>query len=133
MKVEQIYEILPTQVDCLKFLTSVIWNDCPVCPYCTSNKQTKLTRENRHHCNNCNTSYSILTRTIFHNTKLDIQKWFRLLFIINNGEIFSVRQLSMNLSVSKDTALRMNSLIRSRYIENKPLIEKIIKMLNEYK
>jgi transposase-like protein len=38
-------------------------------------KQTPLKeKQQRYHCNNCNTSYSVTVGTIFHDTKLDLQK-----------------------------------------------------------
>ena len=76
MNIVEIYKKFPTHEDCLAYLEKVRWNNVPTCPYCNSTNSTSFKKENRHHCNNCNTSYSVTVGTIFHKTKLDLQKWF---------------------------------------------------------
>lgn len=107
MNLDQIYEKLPTQNDCTTFLEMCFWNNEPTCPYCNSRRHTSYKKQNRYHCKNCITSFSVTVGTIFHNTRVDIQKWLRLLYIIYFDEDMSSRKLSYHLKVTKDTALRM--------------------------
>lgn len=70
-----------------------------------------MPREQRYHCNNCRSSYSVTAKTIFHKTKVDLQKWFLAIPLILNENI-SARQLAKTLSITKDTACFMVTRIR---------------------
>jgi len=129
MTIEEIYIKLPTQDDCLSFLEDCYWNNVPKCPYCESKKQTPLKKQRRYHCKNCISSYSVTVRTMFHNTKMPLQKWFRLIYIINSGEFYSSRQLGRDIKVTKDTVLRMRSQVNKADVRYSMLVENINKRL----
>lgn len=114
MNIVKIYELFPTNNDCISHIEKVKWGDTPICPYCKSSNQTPLKSEKkRYHCNNCNTSFSVTVRTIFHHTHLPLQKWFLAISIIINAKKgLSARQLGRDLNVNKDTAWRMAMKIR---------------------
>src|ERR1700754_2906139 len=100
-----IYEIFPTAESCLQYLETVRWNGQPKCPYCGSLKHSRLNQECRYHCNNCNTSYSVTAKTLFHKTRLDIQKWFLTISLMMSVEKDpSARQLASIIEVDKNTA-----------------------------
>ena len=124
MKLQDFYTKYPTNEDCIKYLENVFWNDKQFCPYCNSNNYTILKNTKRYHCNNCNTSYSILVNTIFKSTKIELQKWFLAILIIKNKNVSS-RKLANILSVTKDTAWRMQSKISKSLFENPDFINKI--------
>jgi transposase-like protein len=108
MNIVEIFEKYPTQKDCLDHLENARWHNEPVCPYCYSKSVTPMQKENRYHCNNCNTSFSVTVGTIFHNTKLPLQKWFLAISIILNAKKgISARQLGRDIHVTKDTAWRI--------------------------
>lgn len=113
MNLIDVFEEFPTHEDCIAHLELVRWGDNPACPYCKSINVTPMPKEKRHHCNNCNTSFSVTVGTIFHNTKISLQKWFFALSIILNAKKgLSARQLGRDLKVNKDTAWRMAMKIR---------------------
>lgn len=128
MNIIRIYKLYPTQADCLKHLEQVRWNGTPVCPYCTSTKQTPLKKEHRYHCNTCNTSYSVTVQTIFHKTKVDLQKWFLAISLVLNAKKgYSARQLGRDIEVTKDTAWYMFMRIRKAFVEaDRELLEGIV-------
>lgn len=133
MNIIQIYKRFPTHEDCIKHLEQVRWNGKPTCPYCHSTKSTPVEKENRHHCNTCNTSYSVTVNTIFHSTKLDLQKWFLAISLILNAKKgISSRQLGRHLEVTKDTAWRMQMQIRSAFLEYGDLLEGIVEADETY-
>src|SRR5580704_17986571 len=108
MNIIQVYKQFPTTSDCIKHLENVRWNGVPVCPYCKSTKQTPRPKEQRYHCNNCNTSYSVTVGTIFHKTKVDLQKWFvAISLVLNAKKGISARQMGRDIGVTKDTAWYM--------------------------
>lgn len=133
MNIVQLYKQFPTQQDCIKHLENVRWNGTPVCPYCNSTKQTPVVKENRYHCNSCNTSYSVTVGTIFHKTKLDLQKWFLAVSLVLNAKKgYSARQLGRDIDVTKDTAWRMFMQIRKALVEQHELMEGIIEADETY-
>ena len=75
MNIVRIYELFPTESDCIAHLEKVRWKVKPICPYCGSDRTTAAPTEQRHHCNNCKTSFSVTVGTIFHHTHLPLQKW----------------------------------------------------------
>lgn len=80
-----------------------------------------MPREQRYHCNGCRCSYSVTAKTIFHKTKIDLQKWF---FAISNTNL-SIRKLAAEISVTKDTASFILFRIRNAIKENSELIQKL--------
>jgi transposase-like protein len=133
MDIIQIYKKFPTEASCIEHLEKVKWNNEPTCPYCQSKKQTPAKNESRYHCNNCNTTYSVTVGTIFHNTKLDLQKWFLAISIILNAKKgVAARQLGRDIQVTKDTAWYMGMRIRKAMYNDFKLLSGIIEMDETY-
>jgi transposase-like protein len=128
MNLIQIYKEFPTHQSCVDHLEKVRWNDKPICPYCKSKRQTPLKeKQQRYHCNNCNTSYSVTVGTIFHDTKLDLQKWFLgISLILNAKKGISSRQLARDLGTRPNTAWRTQMQIRKAMVEYSSLLEGIV-------
>jgi len=126
MYLNRIYKKYPTQKDCIKHLEVIKWNSVPVCPCCQSKRQTPMPRELRYHCNNCQYSYSVIAKSIFHKTKVDLQKWFAAIPLIIQNNI-SGRQLAKYIEVTKDTACFMVQKIK---IANREQPEFISHFLN---
>ena len=130
MELHQIYKKYPAKKDCIHFLESVRWNNIPVCPYCNSTNSTAHKDGIRSHCNNCNTSFSVTTQTMFHKTKVELQKWFYSILIFNTslGKI-SVRKLSKNIQVNKNTSYYIIDRIKKSIIDDKYLLDKIMEKI----
>lgn len=125
-----IYKTFPKRIDCINFLEDVLWSKKPVCPYCGSNKSTASKNEDRYRCNGCHTSYSVTVGTIFHKTKVDLQKWYYVVSVVTNTDI-SARQLALNVGVTKDTACTMIKKAKRLYIDNGNLFEQIKQVVNK--
>lgn len=133
MNIIQIYKQFPNHIDCIQHLEQVKWHGTPVCPYCKSKNQTPLLKENRYHCNNCNTSFSVTVGTIFHKTKLDLQKWFLAISLVLNAKKgYSARQLGRDIEVTKDTAWFLFMRIRKAFVDDKELLEGIVEADETY-
>ncbi|MFI5201255.1 MAG: IS1595 family transposase, partial [Candidatus Kapaibacterium sp.] len=118
---------------CIRHLEAVRWNGTPVCPYCKSTNTSPAPKELRHHCNNCNTTFSVTVGTIFHKTKMDLQKWFVAVSIILNAKKgISARQLGRDLEINKDTAWYMAMRIRRAMVEQGALLEGIVEVDETY-
>lgn len=133
MNIIEIYKKFPTHSECLTHLEEIKWKGSPTCPYCNSTKSTKTKEDHRYHCNNCNTSYSVTVGTVFHNTKVDLQKWFLAIsLILNARKGISSRQLSRDIGVNKNTAWYMLMRLRKAFLDNSELLNGIVEVDETY-
>lgn len=133
MDIIEIFKKFPDKASCIKHLETVRWNNKPKCPYCGSPNYSDMKGEYRYHCNNCNTSFSVTVGTIFHNTKLPLQKWFLAVsLVINAKKGIAARQLGRDIDVTKDTAWRMLMQIRKAMYEYGDLLQGIIEADETY-
>ncbi len=133
MNIIEIYKQYPTHDDCIAHLEKVRWPGGPRCPYCGSDKASALPKEHRYHCYNCHTSYSVTVNTIFHDTKLDLQKWFLAISLVLNAKKgISSRQLARDIEVNKNTAWYMGMRIRRAMIEHGELLKGIVEADETY-
>lgn len=108
MILQDVYDKYPTQKDCVILLEKLLWNNSPICPHCNFAKFSPLKNENRYHCNICNVSFSVTVRTMFHKTRVDLQKWFFAIDqILNTDNKITDRGLALSIDVTKDTSWRM--------------------------
>lgn len=127
MILEDIYSQFPEHADCIDLLEEAHWGKVPACPYCGSGNESTLPKEHRHHCNNCNTTYSVTVGTIFHNTKVDLQKWFGAIILVMEGKKgLPVRKLAQEIQVNKNTAWYMTARIEKAAQTDSELLQKII-------
>lgn len=127
MKLKEVYSLFPSKNDCFDYLEELRWANKPICPYCNSKHYTVLKKNNRYHCNTCNTSYSVTVNTIFHKTKIDLQKWFYAIHIImENDNKISSRELANEISTTKDTAWRITKEIKNTILKRDSLVLKIL-------
>ena len=135
MNLIQIFKRFPTHEACLEHLEAVRWKGTPRCPYCNSTRVSPLKKEHRHHCNACNTSFSVTVGTIFHRTRLDLQKWFLAIsLVLDARKGLSARQLARHLEVNKDTGWRMGMQIRKAMSEaaQRDLLAGVVEMDESY-
>lgn len=75
-----------------------------------------LAKEGRYHCNGCNTNYSVTAKTVFHKTRVELQKWFLIITHVmtrtRNQKRLSARQIAETIGVNKNTACYMAMRIR---------------------
>ena len=133
MNIIQLYKQYPTQEACRAHIEEVRWHGKPACPYCKSLRITALPKEARYHCNGCNTSFSVTVGTIFHKSKIDLQKWFLAIsLVLNARKGISARQLARDIDVNKNTAWLMLMRVRKAMIEQGDLLEGIIEVDETY-
>jgi transposase-like protein len=120
-----------THQEYLHLLESVRWSGKPQCPYCSSTNASAFKLEQRYHCNDCFTSYSVTVGTLFHQTHVDLQKWFHALkLVMNSSTVISVRRLAQEIGVSKNTASSMIARIRKAEEEETELLQKLMRSLD---
>jgi transposase-like protein len=125
--IADIYKKFPAKEDCIRLIEKVRWSNKPVCPHCFSHRISPMKKEFRYHCNSCNISFSVTVKTLFHNTRIPLQKWFAAIEIFKqNGKIISVRKLAETLDVNKDTAWAMISRIKKAGSEYGELFSRLV-------
>ena len=132
MDLEPIYKIFPTQSDGLTYLEKVRWNNEPVCPKCRSSKFSPVTGKQAYHCNFCNRTFTVTTNSIFHKSKIDIQKWFyAIIVMLQPSENITARDLAQKINTTKDTAWAIQKKIKNALITSPELISAIDRTLNQ--
>lgn len=133
MNIIQIFKKFPDQKSCIEHLESVRWANGVKCPYCGSENNYPRTSDLRHHCNSCQKSFSVTIGTLFHDTRIPLQKWFLAISLILNAKKgISARQLARDLEVNKDTAWRMAMKIRESMKSDGGLLTGVIEMDETY-
>ena len=98
----------------LSLLELARWGSVPTCPYCSSTRVSTYAIQKRYHCNTCNTSFSATVGTLFHNTKISLEKWYEAIsYLIVDGRDLSGRELARKLGVNRNTGCRMTLSIQS--------------------
>jgi len=135
MNIIKIFEMFPTQKDCIEYLEEKRWSGNPYCPYCKSvNIHKAVSNRDRHYCNNCQRSFSVTINTIMHDTRLPLQKWFLAICLIANAKKgISSRQLARDLDLPVKTAYSLSQRIRKALLGSRsPLLSGIIEIDETY-
>lgn len=123
----------PNQEACIAYLEQARWNGKPICPYCASENTNHLVSQLRHHCNGCRKSFSATVGTIFHDTRLPLQKWFLAIdLILNAKKGLSSCQLARDLDVRQATTWSMGHRIRKAMKQDTGLLSGIVEMDETY-
>ena len=124
MDILEVMHRFPNQDACIEHLEKIRWGDGEtICPHCDSTKvgrknesqdEDKVGRTGRWNCYECKASFKVTCGTVFHGTKIPLQKWFlAIALVINAKKSLSSHQLSRDLSLNQKTAWRMETCIRS--------------------
>ena len=120
MNLIDVMERFPDQASCIAFLEQVRWKGNPKCPHCESQKLTRREHETetgrigRYNCQDCKATFRVLHGTLFHGTKIPLQKWFLAISLIANAKkSISSYQLQRDLSLNQKTAWFMQVRIRA--------------------
>ncbi len=118
-----------THEECLAYLEKLRWNGTPTCTYCGSTRATRIKGEHRYHCNACFTSYSVMVRTMFHRTRIGLDKWFLAIYLISKSqEKISIRKLASTIQVNKNSA----SVVRARIYRSLEKEPKLISDISKF-
>lgn len=133
MNIIQIFQKFPTQESCIRHLEKMRWDDTPVCVYCSSTNTNPLVKELRHHCNGCRKSFSVTVGTIFHQTHIELQKWFLLISLMLNAKKgLSSCQAARDIEVSQTSTWSMMHRIRKAMKDDNSLLSGIVEMDETY-
>ncbi|RZJ72490.1 hypothetical protein [Flavobacterium sp.] len=107
---------------CIMQLEQIRWEGDVVSPFDETSKIYRC-KDGRYRCRNSGKYFNVKTYTIFHNSKLPLQKWFQAIWLVKNSEDVTPRKLSEDLEITHKTAWLMQKRI-SKYIKTQTVIAK---------
>ena len=119
MNLIEVMERFPDQESCIEHLERIRWGDKPVCPHCgcvevKQKREEGVGRVGRYNCTACKASFKVTQGTMFHGTKIPLQKWFLAIsLILNAKKSLSSCQLARDLDLNQKTAWYMQARIRA--------------------
>ncbi|RKU27275.1 hypothetical protein C6499_12080 [Candidatus Poribacteria bacterium] len=127
MNLIEVMERFPDQESCIEHLERIRWQGEPVCPHCESEnvapknetqEEGKVGRTGRYNCYVCRASFKVTQGTVFHGTKIPLQKWFLAIALMTNAKkSLSSYQLSRDLDLNQKTALYIQERIRAEMLK----------------
>ena len=124
------------QESCLKFIEEKRWKHGVCCIHCGSEK---VGRKNKHkivngwNCYDCGSSFSATAGTIFHATKIPLQKWFLAISMLSTAKkSISSCQLARDLDMNQKSAWYMAMRLREKMSDNDELLKGIVEADESY-
>ena len=138
MDLIKVMEQCPDQEACILHLEKVRWKGKPQCPHCESEhvgrrKETKLGRPGRWNCHDCHATFKVTCGTVFHGTKIELQKWFLAIsLMVNAKKSLSSHQLARDLDLNQKTAWRPETCIRAKMAKDNVFLKGIVEADETY-
>lgn len=135
MNIIEIYKQYPDQEVCIAHLEKIRWKGMPLCTYCDSPRVYKHAEKNkiRWQCGECRKSFSVTAGTIFHNTHIELQKWFLLISLMLNAKKgLSAYQAARDIDVRRATVWSMMHRIRKAMKDQEGFLHGVVEMDETY-
>lgn len=127
-----IYRRFPTREAATSHLEKVRWPHGPECPHCGSTSTARHTEKgqfDRLQCWGCEKSFSATGGTIFHNSHIDLQRWFLLISLMLNAKKgLSAMQAARDLEMRRPTVWSMMHRIRAALVDDGKLLSGLVEM-----
>lgn len=107
---------------CVEFLIQQRWNGKPTCPHCGSMK-TPYNTNRGYKCSEkeCHKKFSVISGTIFENTKIPLSLWFAAIYLATaHKKGISSHQLGRDLGCTQKTAWHLLHRIREGMRDKNP-------------
>jgi len=130
-----IYRRFPTPEAATAHLEKVRWPEGPICPYCGAATAARHneTGRSRWQCWTCKKSFSATVGTIFHNSHIDLQRWFLLIALMLNAKKgLSAMQAALDLEMRRPTVWSMMHRIRTALADDGQLLKGLVEMDEAY-
>lgn len=107
---EEVSEIFNNEEYCIAQLEALRWNDDIVSPFDDTSKIYKC-KDGKYRCRNTGKYFNVKTYTIFHNSKIELSKWFQAIWVMTNLPNITALDLSKKIEVTPKTAWLMQKRI----------------------
>lgn len=132
----EIYRRYPDKAAAIAHLEKVRWPHGPECVYCGETsvaRHAEAGQTDRLQCWSCKRSFSATVNTIFHNSHVDLQKWFLLITLMLNAKKgLSSLQASRDIDVQQPTTWKMMHRIRGALTDDGKLLAGLVEMDEAY-
>jgi transposase-like protein len=122
----EIYRRFPDRGAAIAHLERVRWPNgihCPACGAATVARKAEKSQFHRLQCWSCKRSFSATVGTIFHNSHIDLQRWFLLISLMLNAKKgLSAMQAARDLEMRRPTVWSMMKRIRGALADDGPLL-----------
>ena len=121
IKLSELNALFPTEESCRAFLVKQRWPDGVTCPRCGNRKVYELkTRPFHWQCHGCAKKgyrFSVITGTVFENTKYPLRTWFTVAFLILHSKkgmsALQIHRMVFHRKASYETVWYMCQRIRA--------------------
>ena len=132
----EIYRRFPDRDAAIAHLEHVRWPNGLFCPSCgadTVARKTEKGQADRLQCWSCERSFSATVGTIFHNSHIDLQRWFLLISLMLNAKKgLSAMQAARDLEMRRPTIWSMMHRIRTALVDDGALLSGLVEMDEAY-
>jgi transposase-like protein len=132
----EIYRRFPCREAATAHLEKTRWPHGVECVYCdatTTARHAEKAKADRWQCWTCHKSFSATVGTIFHNSHIDLQKWFLLIALMLNAKKgLSSLQASRDIEVQQPTTWKMMHRIRAALVDDGKLLTGLVEMDEAY-
>lgn len=130
-RIVDVYRRWPDKAAAVAHLEQARWPNGPRCPQCgadTVARKNESGQRDRLQCWSCERSFSATSGTIFHNSHVDLQRWFLLIdLMINTKQQPSATQAARDLDMRRPTVSSMMNRIRGALADDDGLIPALLK------
>lgn len=96
---------IPDEQAAIDHFSAVRWRNGAFCPLCGSTKVYHFSDKRTHKCGDCRKRFSIKVGTIFHDSKIPLQKWLMAIWMLTSHKKgIASTQLAKDIDVTQKTA-----------------------------
>jgi transposase-like protein len=131
----QVLDFFKDEETCKNYLADKRWNGgAPVCPHCGHTHAYTTTRGYKCANKECYKKFTVISGTIFENTKIGLRTWFAAMYLCTaHKKGISSLQLSRDLNITQKTAWFVLHRIREMLTDNAPeLLEGTVEVDETY-
>lgn len=132
----QVLDFFKEDAICIEYLKFQRWgNNEPTCPHCGSAKKAYVTNRG-YKCSDkdCYKKFSVISGTIFENTKIPLRTWFAAIYLCTaHKKGISSLQLSRDLNITQKSAWFLLHRVREMLANNAPeMLEGVVEADETY-
>jgi len=117
----EILDYYKSEEKCKQLLIQQRWNGKPACPHCASEKVYITDRGYKCANKECYKKFSVISGSIFENTKIKLRYWFAAIYLITaHKKGISSHQLAKDLGVTQKTAWFILQRVRAMLKDKAP-------------
>ena len=115
LSLNEIIHAFPDEQECIDHLEKLVWNGIVVSPF-SPNSKVYYCKDGKYKCRDSGKYFNVKTNTIFHNSKIGLQKWFAAIWILSSGKTIPTSvKLALDLNISQKTAWFMIQRIKKYF------------------